>query len=653
MQIKRFVFILLCVFVTGTSTAQLAGEYMQSRILILLDESSSMTLPWSGGKEKYKAATDLIMRLIDSVYAVNPQVQFGLRVFGHQHTVPENDCYDTRNEVAFSTDNRSQMYLRLLDIRPLGVTPIAFALKEAANKDILDEEHHAYSIILITDGGESCGGDLCEVMKTLIKSKVFFKPYVVSLENDPSLKTVYSCMGDFLQVTKEGEMPGAVSAIVSAFRPLIKISKVDYNEIAARAPSVMKVNTPPAKKQWAPPPSDKLSAVSESGLTIIRIPRPEADIKPVDPGIKLPKVKVIDTLPARTKSVTAAAPLAQLQSFSTKATALRMEPAELPVKLPALKIDTPVAPRDEKIAKLKPAAFSQFNVIFVIEDRTYPYKQVPPLPAVKAEKAPPPEIAKKPPVQEVKVETVEDNQTSVEIYFTNGAGKFYPTTPQVMLVDPSTKQVVKKFYRTVDPAGNPDPQTNIPPGTYQLTFNDNPNFVMNNIKVEANRKNKFFVTVPPISLYFYYIGAPNRPVTEFKAIVTERNKAQGRVQEQKGTEKIKYESGNYHVEINTFPLLIKNIDLDFMESGIGIPQPGFAKFVSDGKVRTVKLYQRLGDKFLPFYSLDLSDPRSQHLQIQPGEYQVHYPKGPGQSASSEFVKLFRITATEVTQIDIN
>ena len=652
MRIKRFVFILLCVFVTGTSTAQLAGEYMQSRILILLDESSSMTLPWGGGKEKYKAATDLIMRLIDSVYAVNPQVQFGLRVFGHQHTVPENDCYDTRNEVAFSTDNRSQMYLRLLDIRPLGVTPIAYSLKEAANKDILDEEHHAYSIILITDGGESCGGDLCEVMKTLIKSKVFFKPYVVSLENDPSLKAVYSCMGDFLQVTKDAEMPGAVMTIVNAFRPLIKISKVDYNEIAARAPSVMKVNTPPAKKPWAPPPSDKLSTITESGLTVIRIPRPQVELKPVDPGIKLPQVK-IDTLPARPKSVANDVPLAQLRSFNTKATVVRLESVEVTTKLPAVKIDTPVAPRDEKIAKLKPVAPKQFNVIFVIEDRTYPYKQVPPLPAVKAEKAPPPEIAKKPPVQEVKVETVEDNQTSVEVYFTNGAGKFYPTTPQVMLIDPSTKQVVKKFYRTVDPVGNPDPQTGIPPGTYQLTFNDNPGFVMNNIKVELNKKNKFFVTVPPISLYFYYIDAPNRPVNEFTAIVTERNKAQGRVQQQKGTEKIKYESGNYHVEINTFPLLIKNIDLDIMDSGIGIPQPGFAKFVSDGKVRSVRLYQRLGDKFLQFYTLDLNDPRSQHLQIQPGEYQVHYPKGPGQPATSEYVKLFRIKATEVTQIDLN
>src|SRR3569833_3006610 len=145
MRLKRLILLFISVLCAYNSSAQRQGEYVQARILVLLDQSSSMIQPWAGGKEKYKAGRELIVRLMDSIIAVNSQVQFGLRVFGHQHTVPENDCYDTKFEVPFSPDNRSQMYLRLEDIRPLGVTPIAFSLKEAATKDIVDEEHFLYS----------------------------------------------------------------------------------------------------------------------------------------------------------------------------------------------------------------------------------------------------------------------------------------------------------------------------------------------------------------------------------------------------------------------------------------------------------------------------------------------------------------------------
>ena len=129
---------LLCFFSDRSALAQKGGDLTQSRILILLDESSSMIQTWSNGRPKYKAADELIIRLMDSIYAVNPQVEFSLRVFGHQHTVAENNCYDTKNEVAFSRDNRVQMAYRLEDIKPLGVTAIAYSLTQAAEFDLKD-----------------------------------------------------------------------------------------------------------------------------------------------------------------------------------------------------------------------------------------------------------------------------------------------------------------------------------------------------------------------------------------------------------------------------------------------------------------------------------------------------------------------------------
>jgi hypothetical protein len=670
MWFKRLIFILAGIFCGYGSFAQLQkGELVQSRILILLDESSSMIQSWADGKEKYKAADELILKLMDSVYAVNNQVEISLRVFGHQSTVQENNCYDTKMEVPYAKDNRVQMALRLADIHPLGVTPIAYSLQQAADHDLDDPVHHVYSIILITDGGESCGGDICAVMAKLKKERIFFKPYIVSLENDPTLKTTYACMGDYLQVTSERQIPGAVSTIVEAFRPALKINTDEYKEvqdIAASAPSVLKVSTPPippgkpAVKIWKKPAAEGFAEIEPVHLNIIAIPAPTAKkITPFEANIKLP---AIPHAAVRVSEIQAVG----LIKFSASLPApVRAKAADVP-PLPALVIELPPpAPKPEKVAKIIPEGVKKFNVIYVIEDHTLPLIGIPPLPPVKID----PTLVKPRPSRPLptatkqinyKVETEDNTETTVEIYFTNGHGKFYTTMPQVLLTDPATGGIVKKFYRTVDADGNPDPQPDIPPGNYDLAFTAKHNLVIHNIAVQKNKKNKVTVTVNMTSLSFAYIDAVNtdnlsdRPVTEFTAVVTERDKAQGRVQVQKCTDAIQYEPGNYHIEINTFPKEIRNVDLDFDDvSVIRIAQPGFAKFTaSDPKTRYITLYQRLGDKFLSFHTLDLSDPASRHLSMQPGEYQAHYQKGPGQSAASEQVVPFLVKATAETEVMI-
>ena len=666
MNFKRLILFLLCLLNAYFSYSQRESGLIQSRVLILLDESSSMIQPWASGKEKYKAAREIIMKLMDSVYAVNRDVEFSLRVFGHQHTVPENDCYDTRNEVPFSRDNRYQMAARLDDIHPLGVTPIAFALTEAADKDLTDVNTNAYSIILITDGGESCGGDICEVMKKLIKYKVYFKPYIVSLENDPSLRVTYSCMGDFLQVTKEKDIPKAVSTIVTAFRPVIKISASDYQDvqnIAAKAPSVLKVNKPeikpdsePAKKTTARDTA-LLTIVPRTSMLILKVSPPAMDkLEIEEQRIQLPTViadipfshpvvKIESVIPAPVK----------LKVVSNPAPDTKIKIVNLDISLPKVVADTIAKRPADLLSKLKLAALNTFSVIFVIEDHTYAMRQIPSLPPFKADQPATKPVPDVPQKHEFHVETVDDRETTVSVYFTNGQGKFYNTSPQVILLDAATKQPVRKFFRTVDPSGNPDPQSDIPPGTYDLTLAGRPDYMLNSIVIAPHKNNKITVLVKKTTLSFAYENALGRQVKEFSAEVTERNKSQGRVQDQKCTEKLLYETGNYHIEINTFPRDVRNVDLDFDgETVITIPQPGFAKFTGDGSIHNVTLYRQYGDKFLSFYPMDLNDPKSQsqHLQMQPGSYQVHYQKGPIKGSVAEQVVPFMIKATQVTEITI-
>ncbi|NBO19689.1 MAG: VWA domain-containing protein, partial [Proteobacteria bacterium] len=81
---SSFIVFLICLFVIGTASAQTVNKYAQPRILILLDESSSMLADWQPGKPKIKVANSIILRLMDSIYAVNDRVEFSLRVFGSQ-----------------------------------------------------------------------------------------------------------------------------------------------------------------------------------------------------------------------------------------------------------------------------------------------------------------------------------------------------------------------------------------------------------------------------------------------------------------------------------------------------------------------------------------------------------------------------------------
>jgi hypothetical protein len=104
-----FFFYIFLFFITcSIAMAQAVPDVKSPRILILLDESSSMVEKW-GNEKRYQVADRIILDLMDSVYKVNDQVEFSLRVFGHQYTVPENNCYDTKNEVMFSKDNYTQM----------------------------------------------------------------------------------------------------------------------------------------------------------------------------------------------------------------------------------------------------------------------------------------------------------------------------------------------------------------------------------------------------------------------------------------------------------------------------------------------------------------------------------------------------------------
>ncbi len=618
----RYTVLFIVLLITGLGLKAQVDE-RQPRILLLLDASSSMLEPWQGDNNRYKAAQEIISKLIDSVYKVNDQVEFALRVYGHQHPAQENNCYDTKREVMFSKNNLTQIQLRLEALHPAGVTPIAFSLQEAAENDLVDQNRYSYSLILITDGGESCGGNLCEVVKELLSKKINFKPYILSLVDYSPLKQQYDCLGNYLLVNKEEDIPKAVGTIVDGYRNLIAIKSIDKKILQTaivNAPSVLKTEIP----------KFKLTTETEE-------PKPAAPSRPetVTPVVKQPEPT--KDLTNRTNENYTSPVILEKENIRNMGylSKVRIFPVLLmaPVIEPVPNIIVAIPPPEK--APIAPAAPKPL-----------------PKPVVEAPKV---ATVTTPKITEAKfmAEREQAQETTFELFFTDAQRKiFYQTSPQVILLDPKTGKEVTKFYRDVDMAGNPRPQK-IAVGTYDIMIKGK-NKIWKNVEVQANNKNKYYLVVNKASLRFEYENEPNTPVKEYSARV-KKNFEPGPVVKQDCTQELEYEPGNYHIEINTIPKQQRSTDLDFdSETIIRLERPGYVQFTNTTAYGKVSLYYELGDQFVRFYTLNINgNLPEQKLELQRGRYKVGYNNHPGTINAKETLKDFNIRSSQVTEVELN
>ena len=623
----------------------------QPRILILLDGSSSMVDKWHNGKSRYKAAEDVILALMDSMYKINKNVEFGLRVFGHQHSVTEKNCYDTKNEVMFGKNNIDQMGLRLEDIKPFGITPIAYAIRKAAEEDMQEEYKNIYSLILITDGGESCGGDICDVVKTLLERKIYFTPYIISLYNSRELEQSYACMGDYMQVLTPLDIPKTVHTIVEGYAPMLRSNTANLKPLQTDEPKPKIVEDP--------------NVVNTSP---IEIPVEKPTHKPAERGIDLPveKPRELPVVNAKPKPERKKEILAAINSIN-KGPHTRVpieKPSFTPVSLPQVNISNPLP--KESIERLtvvgKPRKLSLLFTVPTYKEVALPQivwkeiKEEPipePKPTAAAPKVKPatkPAIVKseKPAEITYNVETEDADETTVEVYFTNVKGRFYSTTPLILVKDVVLGNTVHKFYRTVNGHNKPDPQK-LPAGKYHFMIDGRANSTAKNVTITANKTNKVIITVSNGSLHFEYKNNPNRPVSEYIARVAQRSGGIDR--DQPCDIDLVYEPGSYHVTVNTKPLSHFYIDLDMNSTKtITLNEPGYIQITNITPMNVVSFYAPLGDKYVKFMDLEITGKLDeQQIELKPGPYESRFITGPN---TREKVIKFAVESNTTTELEL-
>jgi Ca-activated chloride channel family protein len=184
-----------------------------NRILFILDASGSMKGQWQGSS-KLDLSKQILIHTIDSISKINGSVEFALRVFGHQFPRSANNCKDTKLEVPFGKKNLPQVQKRLDEIKPQGQTPIEYTLIQSIT-DFPADSTANNSIVLITDGIETCSGDLCSIASQMEQKGIVLKPFIVGLGLSDSLKKKFECAGIFYDVQNEDMFTNVMRVVIS------------------------------------------------------------------------------------------------------------------------------------------------------------------------------------------------------------------------------------------------------------------------------------------------------------------------------------------------------------------------------------------------------------------------------------------------------
>ncbi len=161
--------ILLCAIVFAIPL-HAQNKTTPSPIIFIYDASGSM---WGQlqGKTKMEIATEVLSTSISSF----PKDQnIGLVAYGHRK---KGDCRDVEFLVDISSGAQAKVNSELKKIKPLGMTPLAYSASLVIDK--LKTAKTKATIILVTDGIESCDGNICNVVKSAKKDGIDFKLHII------------------------------------------------------------------------------------------------------------------------------------------------------------------------------------------------------------------------------------------------------------------------------------------------------------------------------------------------------------------------------------------------------------------------------------------------------------------------------------------
>ena len=186
------------------------------KLLFIVDFSNSMG-EYLEHKTKVNQVKDMMKRILPQISA---DTKIGVRVYGHTCNVfAYNACRSSELLVPLGVNNSIKINSAISKLRPRGMTPITYSLKQGVNKDLKNQEGIKH-IILLTDGGENCDESPCDYAIELMKERRDIKIDVIAFNvHDSNDLDQLKCVADvtsakFIQAETNAELISSMSELI-------------------------------------------------------------------------------------------------------------------------------------------------------------------------------------------------------------------------------------------------------------------------------------------------------------------------------------------------------------------------------------------------------------------------------------------------------
>lgn len=133
------------------------------KILFILDFSNSMNESIHGERK-----VDMMLYTMSNLIPkLDKNISVGLRVYGHKFGFTSIDACRA-SSLLVPIDSGTDIMGSLSRVKPRGMTPITYSLKQAIKYDFMGYRGKKH-IILLTDGGENCDESPCKFVMELVK----------------------------------------------------------------------------------------------------------------------------------------------------------------------------------------------------------------------------------------------------------------------------------------------------------------------------------------------------------------------------------------------------------------------------------------------------------------------------------------------------
>ncbi len=219
----RVVAAILLVLALGVVPAAAQGTELE----IVLDCSGSMMAP-VGGRARITIAKETLLNLLEKI---PDGTRVGLRAYAHRYPAGQDEesrkrsCMDTELLVPIGPIQKALIREKVAALKCVGMTPIAYSLEVAAGDFTQGDVQR--TIILLSDGKETCGGDSVALL-TKLKSLGFkVMVHVIGFDVDAATASELNAIavaggGKYYDVKKAEQLAeglqDAVQQAIPAFR---------------------------------------------------------------------------------------------------------------------------------------------------------------------------------------------------------------------------------------------------------------------------------------------------------------------------------------------------------------------------------------------------------------------------------------------------